>query len=147
MTDTQATAKAEKYDFILCFTRFTLPLSMLSICLLMHAYFSNFYDEIDYLYKQQIKMNKILTALVIAATLFVASSCSSENGEDPITPDNHQEQKKQTSTVDDSLNETWKEINKVLPSYAQIRTIEFMPEDFERTPKKSIKRYLYQRKS
>jgi long-chain acyl-CoA synthetase len=37
------------------------------------------------------------------------------------------------------------EINKELPSYAQIRKIEFMPEDFERTPKRSIKRYLYQR--
>ncbi|MCR5760333.1 MAG: AMP-binding protein [Bacteroidales bacterium] len=37
------------------------------------------------------------------------------------------------------------EINKTLPSYAQIRKMEFMPEDFERTPKRSIKRYLYQR--
>ena len=30
-------------------------------------------------------------------------------------------------------------------SDAKIKKIEFMPEDFERTPKKSIKRYLYQR--
>ncbi len=37
------------------------------------------------------------------------------------------------------------EINKHLPNYAAIRKIEFMPEDFERTPKRSIKRYLYQR--
>ena len=37
------------------------------------------------------------------------------------------------------------EINKEIPGYAQIRKIEFMPEDFERTPKRSIKRYLYQR--
>ena len=37
------------------------------------------------------------------------------------------------------------EINKQLPNYAQIKKIELMPEDFERTPKKSIKRYLYQR--
>ena len=37
------------------------------------------------------------------------------------------------------------EINKLLPGYAQVKKIEFMPEDFERTPKKSIKRYLYQR--
>lgn len=37
------------------------------------------------------------------------------------------------------------EINKILPNYAQIRKMEFMPEDFERTPKRSIKRYLYQR--
>ena len=37
------------------------------------------------------------------------------------------------------------EINKIIPGYAQIRKIEFLPEDFERTPKRSIKRYLYQR--
>ncbi len=37
------------------------------------------------------------------------------------------------------------EINKELPKYAQIKKMEFLPEDFERTPKKSIKRYLYQR--
>jgi long-chain acyl-CoA synthetase len=36
-------------------------------------------------------------------------------------------------------------INEELPKYAQIKKIELMPEDFERTPKKSIKRYLYQR--
>ena len=36
-------------------------------------------------------------------------------------------------------------INQQLPNYAQIRKMEFLPEDFERTPKKSIKRYLYQR--
>ncbi|MDD7456588.1 MAG: AMP-binding protein [Bacteroidales bacterium] len=37
------------------------------------------------------------------------------------------------------------QINAELTSYAQIRKMEFMPEDFERTPKSSIKRYLYQR--
>ena len=37
-------------------------------------------------------------------------------------------------------------VNKELPNYARLRKFEFMPEDFERTPKRSIKRYLYQRK-
>ena len=37
------------------------------------------------------------------------------------------------------------DINKELPNYAKLKKIEFLPEDFERTPKKSIKRYLYQR--
>jgi len=41
--------------------------------------------------------------------------------------------------------ETLPSINEELPKYAQIKKIELMPEDFERTPKKSIKRYLYQR--
>jgi len=36
-------------------------------------------------------------------------------------------------------------INQKLPIYAQIKKMEFMPEDFERTPKRNIKRYLYQR--
>ena len=43
------------------------------------------------------------------------------------------------------LQDALPEINKEVPNYAKIRKIEFMPEDFERTPKKSIKRYLYQR--
>ena len=37
------------------------------------------------------------------------------------------------------------DINKELPNYAKLKKIEVMTEDFERTPKKSIKRYLYQR--
>lgn len=37
------------------------------------------------------------------------------------------------------------DVNKMIPNYAKIKKIEFMPEDFERTPKRSIKRYLYQR--
>ena len=36
-------------------------------------------------------------------------------------------------------------LNKTLPPYAPIKKIEFMKEDFERTPKKNIKRYLYLR--
>ncbi len=37
------------------------------------------------------------------------------------------------------------ELNKELPNYARLKKIRVMTEDFERTPKKSIKRYLYQR--
>ena len=37
------------------------------------------------------------------------------------------------------------ELNKDLPNYAKLKKIKVMLEDFERTPKKSIKRYLYQR--
>ena len=40
---------------------------------------------------------------------------------------------------------TLSELNKELPNYAKLKKIEVMSEDFERTPKKSIKRYLYQR--
>lgn len=37
------------------------------------------------------------------------------------------------------------EYNAILPNYARLKKIEVLSEDFERTPKKSIKRYLYQR--
>ena len=43
------------------------------------------------------------------------------------------------------LNNSLAVTNKELPNYARISKIEVMPEDFERTPKRSIKRYLYQR--
>ena len=43
------------------------------------------------------------------------------------------------------LENTLSELNKELPNYAKLKKIEVMSEDFERTPKKSIKRYLYQR--
>ena len=56
-------------------------------------------------------------------------------GVDGINPDQLKER----------LTSSLPEINKELPKYAQIRKMEFLPEDFERTPKKSIKRYLYQR--
>ena len=48
-------------------------------------------------------------------------------------------------TLEKKINDALPELNKALPNYSHIRRIEFMPEDFERTPKKSIKRYLYQR--
>ena len=47
--------------------------------------------------------------------------------------------------LEQRLKEVLPEINRRLPNYAQIRKIEFMPGAFERTPKKSSKRYLYQR--
>ena len=38
-----------------------------------------------------------------------------------------------------------KEAGSSLPAYSKIHHIEFLVDDFERTPKKSIKRYIYQR--
>lgn len=49
------------------------------------------------------------------------------------------------SALEKRLLEALPEINSQLPNYARIKKMEFMPEDFERTPKRSIKRYLYQR--
>lgn len=44
------------------------------------------------------------------------------------------------------IKDTLPDINKELPNYSKLNKIEVMSEPFERTPKKSIKRYLYQRK-
>ena len=64
-----------------------------------------------------------------------------------IYPDYHQAEMDGMSgeELEARLTDGLPEINKLLPTYAQIRKLEFLPEDFERTPKKSIKRYLYQR--
>lgn len=43
------------------------------------------------------------------------------------------------------IEDTLPELNKVLPNYARLKKIVVMMEDFERTPKRSIKRYLYKR--
>jgi long-chain acyl-CoA synthetase len=34
-------------------------------------------------------------------------------------------------------------LNETLPTYSQIMKIKIYPEEFEKTPKKNIKRYLY----
>ena len=64
-----------------------------------------------------------------------------------IYPDFHQAESDgldKDALVQD-LNTSLTVVNKELPNYARIAKIEVMPEDFERTPKRSIKRYLYQR--
>jgi len=36
------------------------------------------------------------------------------------------------------------ELNKNLPAYCQVSSVQIHSEEFEKTPKKSIKRFLYQ---
>ena len=48
-------------------------------------------------------------------------------------------------TVRDAQSVEMLEIASKVPNYAQIRKIEFIENDFERTPKRNIKRYLYQK--
>ena len=43
------------------------------------------------------------------------------------------------------LTENLQEVNRLFPNFSHIAHLELMPEDFEMTPKGSIKRYLYQR--
>ncbi len=41
------------------------------------------------------------------------------------------------------IAETLEKVNEELPAYSKIATVQLYPEEFEKTPKKSIKRYLY----
>lgn len=47
--------------------------------------------------------------------------------------------------LEEHINHLVTTLNKELPAYQRVSKVEILPEDFERTPKKSIKRYLYQR--
>ena len=44
------------------------------------------------------------------------------------------------------MQENLQELNKLLPSFSRLSEIRIQQEEFEKTPKKSIKRYLYQNK-
>ena len=41
------------------------------------------------------------------------------------------------------MEENRLELNNIVPIYARVHAIKLMPEEFEKTPKKSIKRFLY----
>jgi len=41
------------------------------------------------------------------------------------------------------MEENRQQLNRVVPSYARVHGIHLMSEEFQKTPKKSIKRYLY----
>lgn len=63
-----------------------------------------------------------------------------------VYPDNedafsHGMNKKQ---LEEALELNRIELNKVLPAYSQITQVKLYPEEFEKTAKKSIKRFLYQ---
>lgn len=54
------------------------------------------------------------------------------------------EAKISTAAVEQIMEQHRVEVNKTLPSFSQIAKIRLYPEEFEKTPKKSIKRFLYQ---
>jgi long-chain acyl-CoA synthetase len=64
-----------------------------------------------------------------------------------IYPDFQRAEKEQLAVEDmkAGIEKSVKAANATLPVYSKIHHIEFMVDDFERTPKKSIKRYIYQR--
>ncbi|MCH5319933.1 MAG: AMP-binding protein [Paramuribaculum sp.] len=59
--------------------------------------------------------------------------------------DNARGQHIEPDNLESVMKENIQQLNKELPSYSQIAKFELMNEEFEKTPKRSIKRYLYQR--
>lgn len=90
-----------------------------------------------------------LEAVINNLTYVVDSLVIEDNGglTALIYPDAHQAELDGLTVeqLEKRLSDSLPEINEAIPSYAKIRKMEFLPEDFERTPKRSIKRYLYQR--
>lgn len=89
-----------------------------------------------------------LEALVNNITYVVDSLVIEDEGLTAlIYPDYHQGELDGMTRkeLEDRIRRALPEVNKQIPNYARIKKIEFLPEDFERTPKRSIKRYLYQR--
>ena len=46
--------------------------------------------------------------------------------------------------VTDAMDALFTNINKSMPSYSKLSKVEIMATEFEKTPKKSIKRFLYE---
>lgn len=63
-----------------------------------------------------------------------------------VYPDNDEAfaQKMTKSQLEAAIETNRIELNKVLPAYSQITRIKLYPEEFEKTAKKSIKRFMYQ---
>ncbi|HUX54956.1 MAG TPA: AMP-binding protein [Williamwhitmania sp.] len=53
-------------------------------------------------------------------------------------------QKIRTDDIQKKMEENRMDVNKMLPAYCQISEVRLYPEEFEKTPKRSIKRFLYQ---
>lgn len=84
---------------------------------------------------------------VINSLPCVAESLVIQEGEKFIAliyPDSDALQAEGVTDVQAKMEDIRKEINKIVPAYEHISEIRIMKEEFEKTPKKSIKRYLYQ---
>lgn len=59
--------------------------------------------------------------------------------------DEHVEQMREDGmNLQEAILHAVEDVNRQLPSYSRIANFEFMFKEFEKTPKRSIKRYLYQ---
>ena len=49
-----------------------------------------------------------------------------------------------SSALEQAMKENVAALNKDVPTYSKVSSFRLMDEEFEKTPKRSIKRYLYQ---
>lgn len=78
---------------------------------------------------------------------FVSESLVIQEGEKFIGlvyPDHDALKEANVTDIEGKMEEVRKMLNQQIPAYEHISTIRIMNEEFEKTPKKSIKRYLYQ---
>ncbi|MCR8917571.1 MULTISPECIES: AMP-binding protein [Bacteroides] len=63
-----------------------------------------------------------------------------------VYPDNEEAfaQNLTKKQLEDAIEQNRVELNKLLPAYSQVAHVKLYPEEFEKTAKKSIKRFLYQ---
>ncbi|MCM1223507.1 MAG: AMP-binding protein, partial [Lachnospiraceae bacterium] len=55
-----------------------------------------------------------------------------------------EEDKLSDKALDEVMAQNLKQLNAEIPAYARVQRLELMDKEFEKTPKRSIKRYLYQ---
>jgi long-chain acyl-CoA synthetase len=58
-------------------------------------------------------------------------------------PERIEQEKPDTKKLNEIMAENCKQVNKVLPKFAQLSAIILVDKEFEKTPKRNIKRYLY----
>jgi long-chain acyl-CoA synthetase len=61
-----------------------------------------------------------------------------------VYPDIENVEKQGITDVRSVMNDNIAQLNRELPAYSQIKRVKIYNEEFEKTPKRSIKRYLYQ---
>lgn len=86
-----------------------------------------------------VSRNDRLVALVYPDTDAIVSDASEKNQKHSTDakPDSE-------AVVSDAMDALLTDINKSLPSYSKLSKVEVMATEFEKTPKKSIKRFLYE---
>ena len=88
-------------------------------------------------------MRKRVLALALALTLLLSVPVSAAWSGLPRTGAAYAGQLSDV-TKDSPFYENIAALNKELPAYSQIAGLKLYSEEFEKTPKRSIKRYLYQ---